>query len=129
LPNSDRAPRKRQCKRDQSISIDRYSDKTALLQAASRNDKDLSQNAKQRGEGLDRKRRSRKSKRFSQRSFGSAHDEKSCRTNSGLFLEAVNTRQVASICEEGAKRQHDLDMLDAEINAFNDLIAAQCGGS
>ena len=64
-----------------------------------------------------------------QRSFGSAHDEKSCRANSSLFLEAVNTRQVASICEEGAKRQHDLDMLDAEINAFNDLIAAQCGGS
>jgi hypothetical protein len=64
-----------------------------------------------------------------QRSFGPAHDEERCRANSSLFLEAVNTRQVASICEEGAKRQHDLDTLDAEIDAFNDLIAAQCGGS
>ena len=53
----------------------------------------------------------------------------SCRAYSHVFLEAVNTRHVASICEEGADRQRDLALLDADIDAFNDLIAANCGGS
>ena len=53
----------------------------------------------------------------------------SCRTYSHVFLEAVNTRHLASICEEGADRQRDLALLDADIDAFNNLFAANCGGS
>ena len=53
----------------------------------------------------------------------------SCRAYSHVFLEAVNTRHVASICEEGANRQRDLALLDADIDALNNLIAANCGGS
>lgn len=52
-----------------------------------------------------------------------------CRTYSHVFLEAVATRQVASICKEGADRQRDLTLLDADIDAFNNLIAANCSGS
>ena len=52
-----------------------------------------------------------------------------CRGYSHVFLEAVNTRHVASICEEGADRERDLILLDADIDAFNNLIAANCNGS
>ena len=62
-----------------------------------------------------------------QRRIGLAHDEASCRESSLLFWKAVNARHAASICEEGAKRQLDLEVLDTEINALNDLIAVQCG--
>jgi hypothetical protein len=53
----------------------------------------------------------------------------SCRAYNHVFLEAVNRRHVASICEEGADRQRDLALLDVDIEAFNNLIAANCGGS
>jgi hypothetical protein len=59
----------------------------------------------------------------------SAHYEESCRTYYNQFFEAVKVRQAASICEDGIDRQRDLDMLDSEIDAFNNLIAAQCSGS
>lgn len=39
---------------------------------------------------------------------GAPRREDICRTSSGLFLEAVNIRQVVSICEDGADRQRDL---------------------
>jgi hypothetical protein len=42
--------------------------------------------------------------------------------------DAVTARQAASICEVGSERQRDIDLLDSEIDAFNDLIAAHCGG-
>jgi hypothetical protein len=45
------------------------------------------------------------------------------------FFEAVTARQAASSCQDGDKRQQTLEALDAEIDAFNNLIAAQCGGS
>jgi hypothetical protein len=38
----------------------------------------------------------------------------------------VTTRQVASFCREGIDRQRTLELLDFEIEAFNDLIATQC---
>ena len=38
-------------------------------------------------------------------------------------------RQAVSICEDGIDRQRTLDVLDAEIDAFNNLIASQCDGS
>jgi hypothetical protein len=41
----------------------------------------------------------------------------------------VEARQAASACPDGLNRQRDVDMLDAEIDAFNNLIAARCSGS
>jgi hypothetical protein len=35
----------------------------------------------------------------------------------------VTARQAASVCENGIDRQRDLDLLDSEIDAFNNLIA------
>ena len=56
------------------------------------------------------------------------HSEQSCRSYRSNFFEAVTTRQVASICRDGADRDRTLDLLDTEIEAFNDLIATQCSG-
>ena len=55
--------------------------------------------------------------------------EDSCRAYSLAFLEAVQRRHVASICEDEPNRQRDLELLDVDIDAFNNLIAAQCGSS
>ena len=41
------------------------------------------------------------------------------------FLEAVTSRQTASFCNEGIDRQRILELLDSEIDDFNDLIAVQ----
>jgi hypothetical protein len=57
-----------------------------------------------------------------------AHNEESCRSYRTNFFEAVTTRQVASFCREGIDRQRTLELLDFEIEAFNDLIATQCSG-
>ena len=57
-----------------------------------------------------------------------AQVEKKCRAYRIHFYDAVTARQAASICEDGIHRQRDLDLLDSEIDAFNNLIAAQCGG-
>jgi hypothetical protein len=64
-----------------------------------------------------------------QRSVDPAHYDESCRAYGNQFFEAVTARQAASICQDGVDRQRALEMLDAEIDAFNNLIAAQCGGS
>jgi hypothetical protein len=55
--------------------------------------------------------------------------DKSCRAYGNNFYEAVVTRQTASWCEDSANRQRNLEVLDAEIDAFNNLIAEQCIGS
>jgi hypothetical protein len=57
-----------------------------------------------------------------------AHNEESCRFYGSNFFEAVTTRQAASFCGDGVDRQRTLELLDAEIEAFNDLIATQCSG-
>jgi hypothetical protein len=57
-----------------------------------------------------------------------AHNEESCRSYRTNFFEAVTTREAASLCREGIDRQRNLDLLDLEIEAFNDLIATQCSG-
>jgi hypothetical protein len=44
------------------------------------------------------------------------------------FYETVTTRQAVSICRDGIDHQRDLALIDSEIDAFNNLIAAQCGG-
>jgi hypothetical protein len=56
------------------------------------------------------------------------HSEESCRTYRSNFFEAVTTRQAAAICRDGAERSRTLELLDTEIEAFNDLIATQCSG-
>jgi len=56
-----------------------------------------------------------------------AQDEKKCRTYRIHFYDAVTARQAASICEDGINRQRDLALLDVEIDALNNLIAAKCG--
>jgi len=57
-----------------------------------------------------------------------AQSEQKCRAYRIHFYDAVTARQAASVCEYGGNRQRDLDLLDSEIDAFNNLIAAQCGG-
>jgi hypothetical protein len=57
-----------------------------------------------------------------------SHREDNCRASSGLFWEAVNIRQVVSICEEGADRQRDLSILDTDIDTLNEMIAVHCSG-
>ncbi len=52
-----------------------------------------------------------------------------CRTYSKVFFDAVEARQAASICADDTDRQRTLAMLDAKIDAFNNLIASECGGS
>jgi hypothetical protein len=56
------------------------------------------------------------------------HSEESCRSFGSNFFDAVTTRQAASFCSDGVDRQRTLKLLDAEIEAFSDLIATQCSG-
>jgi hypothetical protein len=58
-----------------------------------------------------------------------AHYEESCREYGNQFFEAVKARQATSIREDGINRQRALEILDAEIDAFNNLIASLCGSS
>jgi len=57
-----------------------------------------------------------------------AESDKKCRAYRIHFYDAVTARQAASICEDSINRQRELALLDGEIDAFNNLIAAQCGG-
>jgi hypothetical protein len=54
--------------------------------------------------------------------------DKTCRAFGIHFYEAVTARQATSVCQDGIDHQRDLVQLDSEIEAFNKLIAAQCGG-
>jgi hypothetical protein len=56
------------------------------------------------------------------------HSEESCRSYGSSFFEAATMRQAASFCKDGVDRQRTLELLDAEIETFNDLIATQCTG-
>jgi hypothetical protein len=64
-----------------------------------------------------------------QASADPAHHDEVCRAYGTQFFEAVTARQSASSCEDDDKRQQTLEILDAEIDAFNNLIAARCSGS
>src|SRR4051794_34906636 len=55
-----------------------------------------------------------------------ANHEPSCRSYDANFVEAVTARQAASVCRSGIELQRTLELLDSEINAFNDLIATHC---
>jgi hypothetical protein len=54
--------------------------------------------------------------------------EKSCQAYGIQFYEAVTARQAVSTCRDGLDHRRDLELLDSEIDAFNKLIATQCGG-
>jgi hypothetical protein len=45
------------------------------------------------------------------------------RSYASNFFDAVTTRQAASLCREGVDRRRTFELLDAKIEAFNDLIA------
>jgi len=57
-----------------------------------------------------------------------AQSEQKCHAYRIHFYDAVTARQASFICENGSDRQRVLDLLDSEIDAFNNLIAAQCAG-
>ena len=51
--------------------------------------------------------------------------EKMCRTYAASFHESVTLRQAEASCAGG---ERNLAVLDAQINAFNELLATKCGG-
>ena len=57
---------------------------------------------------------------------GAGDIEKTCRSYADSFYRIVLIRQAAAACSVG--RQRDLAVLDSEIDAFNELLAARCGG-
>ena len=59
----------------------------------------------------------------------SAQKADMCRAYGKQLFEAAQVRQATSVCQDGIKRQRDLDILDAQIDAFNNLIASQCSDS
>jgi hypothetical protein len=54
-----------------------------------------------------------------------AHAKDSCRAFRNDFYEAVVARQIVSTCEDKDRESH-LDLFDAQIETFNELIAARC---
>jgi hypothetical protein len=52
-----------------------------------------------------------------------ADKEKTCRAYAASFYQSVTLRQTAARCVDG---ERNLAVLDSEINAFNDLLAAKC---
>jgi hypothetical protein len=54
------------------------------------------------------------------------HKEESCRSYRSNYFEAVMTRYEASFCGNVIDRHRLLELLDFEIDAFNDLIATHC---
>jgi hypothetical protein len=55
-----------------------------------------------------------------------AYKEENCRSYATNFFEAVTARQAASFCTDVIDRHRLVELLDFEINAFNDLIATRC---
>jgi hypothetical protein len=53
--------------------------------------------------------------------------DKICVAYGNQFYEAVEAREAVSQCEAGVARQTHIEILDAEIEAFNNLIATHCG--
>jgi hypothetical protein len=56
-----------------------------------------------------------------------AHNDEACRAYGTHFYEAVTTRHAVSLCSGRVDSEQELGLLDTEIDAFNNLIAAQCG--
>ncbi len=56
----------------------------------------------------------------------SENREQICLAYGHQFYEAVEARQALSQCQVGVERQKAIEILDAEIEAFNNLIATHC---
>jgi hypothetical protein len=63
---------------------------------------------------------------LAQQHDGKLQTDDSCRVYRDEFYQTVVTRQTVTLCEQGAIRERALQAIDAEINAFNDLIATSC---
>jgi hypothetical protein len=61
-----------------------------------------------------------------QRNVITLQKDDSCRGYRTEFYEAAVTRQNITHCDEDDMRQSALEVIDAEISAFNDLIATYC---
>jgi hypothetical protein len=61
-----------------------------------------------------------------QQLFNTTDHEMACRVFAATFVELVMARRAAATCVREADRDSDLNALDAEINAVNDLIAVKC---
>jgi hypothetical protein len=66
--------------------------------------------------------------RASQSGAGHSSVDEKCRIVISQFVEAVTARQAAATCENSVNRERAFRIIDAEIDAFNDLIGEQsCG--
>ena len=66
--------------------------------------------------------------RTSQESKKASSDDR-CKASSEQFIRAVTARRAASACQEGETRRRLIQILDVEIEKFNDQLAQQsCGG-
>jgi hypothetical protein len=63
-----------------------------------------------------------------QQLFNTADQELACRAFAAAFVELVMARRLATTCIREADRDSDINALDVDINAVNDLIAAKCRG-
>jgi hypothetical protein len=61
-----------------------------------------------------------------QRNTITLQKDDNCRGYRTEFYQAAVTRQNITHCEEDDMRQSALEAINAEINAFNDLIATYC---
>jgi len=66
--------------------------------------------------------------RASQSGVGHSSVDEKCRIVVSKFVEAVTARQAAATCQNSVSRERALRIIDAEIEAFNDLIGElSCG--
>ena len=63
--------------------------------------------------------------RSSRNGMGHSAKDENCRAFMKQFVEAVTTRQAAATCRDGVGGQRALEMLDEEIQTFNDWVAEQ----
>jgi hypothetical protein len=56
-----------------------------------------------------------------------AEDQTVCHAYAASFYESVTLRQAAALCSRDADQARNLVALDAEIDAFNSLLATRCG--
>lgn len=63
-----------------------------------------------------------------QQLLNTTNHEASCRAFTAAFVESVMARQAAATCGKEAGREADVNALDSEIDALNDLLAIRCRG-
>lgn len=63
-----------------------------------------------------------------QQLLNTTNQEASCRAFAAAFVQSVMARQAAATCAREAGREADINALDSEIDALNDLLAVRCRG-